>query len=182
MSEVNTAIEEMPVTILNPRYLPTYAGCYVCGQQHPRGLRIRFFMDAAGGVHAWFTPQPDQTGYEDVVHGGVISALLDELIGWTVSLKNNLMSFTAELTIRFLKPVSLGRKYLASARVEQGRGRLWEAAGIFRDEEGNVYAKGSGKYFLLTAEQTAAVSARMTYQEGDFPVFLNGNQGKERSI
>jgi acyl-coenzyme A thioesterase PaaI-like protein len=175
MRNENAAVYEMPAEIGNPRFLPTYADCFVCGQQHPKGLRIRFFADAEEGVHAWFDPRPDQTGYEDVVHGGVVSALMDELTGWTVSLNNRLMSFTAELTIRFLKPVSLGRRYLASARAGQGRGRLWEADGVLRDMEGTVYARSSGRYFLLTPEQTAVVAARMTHQEGDIPVFKIGN-------
>ncbi len=156
-------------------FLPTYPDCYVCGQQHPKGLRIRFFADSEEGVHAWFDPRPDQTGYEDVVHGGVVGALMDELTGWTVTLKNRLMAYTAELTIRFLKPVSLGKRYLASAKAGRGRGRLWEANGILRDMEGTVYAKASGKYFLLTPEQSAVVEARMTHQKGDVPIFKTGN-------
>jgi uncharacterized protein (TIGR00369 family) len=158
----------------SPVYLPSYSGCYVCGQDHPRGLRIRFFTGADGQVRAWFQPDALQTGYEDVVHGGVISALLDELIGWTVSLKNDLMAFTAELTVRFVAPVLVGRRYLASAAVGAGRGRCWEAEGALRDEEGRLYAKGRGRYFLLTAERTEAVAAKMTYMPGDMPAFRHG--------
>ncbi len=156
---------------MKERFLPTYPDCHVCGQNHPTGLRIRFFADEAGGVHAWFEPRPDQTGYEDVVHGGVIGALMDELTGWTVSLKTGLMAFTAELTVRYLKSVSLGRRYLASATPGQGRGRLWQATGVLKDGEGAAYAKAEGKYFLLTPEQTAAVSARMIHRDGDDPIF-----------
>ena len=72
---------EWTSSIEKPTYLPTYDGCYVCGQAHPRGLRIRFFMGMFGQVQAWFRPDAAQTGYEDTVHGGVISALLDELLG-----------------------------------------------------------------------------------------------------
>jgi uncharacterized protein (TIGR00369 family) len=152
-------------------YLPTYAGCYVCGQAHPRGLRIRFYTDGGNRVHARFNPDQTLTGYEDIVHGGVISTLLDELIGWSVSLSHDSMAFTAELTVRFLKPLPAGRSYIGSSRMGSGRGRCWEADGEIVDEEGLVYAKGHGKYFLLSAEQTKAVAEKMTYAHDDLPAF-----------
>ena len=171
MGDVNKTGNEIPVAAGPPAYLPTYDGCYVCGQEHPKGLRIRFFSGADKCVHARFHPTAEQTGYENIVHGGVISALLDELTGWPVSLANGLMAHTAELTVRFLKPVIVGCRYIASARVVRGRGRIWESGGVLRDEAGTVYARSSGTYFLLTADETAAVADRMTYRQEDVPVF-----------
>ncbi len=155
----------------NPVYLPTYDGCYVCGQNHPRGLRIRFFADDARRVYARFRPDQTQTGYDDIVHGGVVSTLLDELIGWPVSLHHGLMAFTAELTVRFARPLRAGRSYLAYSAIGSGRGRLWEAEGGIRDADGTVYAKGHGKYFLLTSAETTAMAAKMNYQAGDLTAF-----------
>jgi uncharacterized protein (TIGR00369 family) len=154
-----------------PTYLPTYDGCYVCGQAHPRGLRARFFVGTLGQVHARFKPDHTQTGYKDTVHGGVISTLLDELLGWPIALQTGRMAVTGELTVRFLKPMSAGRSYLATARPGIDRGKYWEGKGNIRDEKGTVYAKARGKYFLLSAEQTAAVAQDLTYQLGDSPVF-----------
>ena len=156
---------------VNRAYLPTYDGCYVCGQSHPRGLRIRFFMGEFGQVQAWFRPDAAQTGYEDTVHGGVISALLDELLGWPVALQTGRMAYTAELTVRFVRPIKTGRTYLATAHPGTDRGRYWEGKGDIRDEDGVVYAKARGKYFLLSAEKTTDVADDLTYQPGDPPVF-----------
>ncbi len=153
------------------RFLPTYESCCVCGQKHPRGLRIRFFADEDKRVFARFHPDATQTGYEDLVHGGVISSLLDELIGWSVSLSQGRLAFTAELTVRFLKPIHVGRIYLASSRLRSGHGRQWEAEGEIADEQGSLCAKGRGRYFLLSEAQTAAVAEKMTYLPGDLPVF-----------
>ena len=159
------------ITIEQRTYLPTYDRCYVCGQAHPRGLRIRFFVGEFGQVHAWFNPDAAQTGYEDTVHGGVISALLDELLGWPIALQTGRMTYTAELTVRFARPVAIGRTYLATARPGTDRGRYWEGKGDIHDENGQIYAKAQGKYFLLSAEETAIVAEQLTYQPGDPPVF-----------
>jgi uncharacterized protein (TIGR00369 family) len=152
-------------------YLPTYEKCYVCGQAHPRGLRVRFFAGDSGQVHVQFKPDDTQTSYDGIVHGGVISTLLDELLGWPIALQTGRMAYTGELTVRFVKPMPAGRVYLATARPGANRRRYWESEGDIRDEQGRIYAKGRGKYFLLSAEQTAHVADKLTYQPGDVPVF-----------
>ena len=154
-------------------YLPTYDGCYVCGQAHARGLRIRFFVGDSGRVHAHFKPDVTQTSYENVVHGGVISALLDELLGWPIVLQSGRMAFTAELVMRFVKPMPSGCLYLATACPGNNRGRYWEGEGDVRDDDGTVYAKARGKYFLLSEQKTADVVEKLTYQPGDLPVLRN---------
>jgi len=86
------------------------------------------------------------------------------------------MSFTGELTVRIVKPMSAGRTYLATARPGTDRGQYWEGEGDIRDERGEIYAKARGKYFLLSAEQTAAVAETLTYQPDDLPVFRDKNR------
>ena len=152
-------------------YLPTYDGCYVCGQNHPRGLHARFFASPPGRVQTLFNPEPTQAGYDGLVHGGVASALLDELLGWAVVLQTGRMCFTAELMLRFAKPMPVSQGYVATAGRAIDRGRYWESAGDLQDDHGEIYTKAHGKYFLLSEEQTAAVIERLTYQPDDLPVF-----------
>lgn len=152
-------------------YLPTCDGCYVCGQNHPRGLRVRFFVGTFGQVHTRFSPDCTQTSYENVVHGGVISTLLDELLGWPIALQTGRVAHTGELTVRFVKPMVVGHTYLATARPGTDRGGYWEGEGDIRNEEGEICAKAGGKYFLLSAEETATFAEALTYQPGDALVF-----------
>jgi uncharacterized protein (TIGR00369 family) len=154
-----------------PTYLPTYDECYVCGQNHPRGLRARFFVGDEGQVHARFEPDHSQTGYENIVHGGVISALLDEILGWPIALQTRRMCFTGELTVRFLQPMFAGGTYLATAYPGTEQGKYWVGKGDIRDENGRIYAKAQGKYFFLPTEQAADVAAKLTYQDGDLSIF-----------
>ncbi|MBI4671450.1 MAG: PaaI family thioesterase [Chloroflexi bacterium] len=156
--------------INQPGYLPTYDECYVCGQHHPRGLRARFFANTDGTVQLEFKPEPTQTGYAGLVHGGVISALFDELLGWPIVLQTGRMFLTGELTVRFVKPTPAGRSYLARAHSGTSRGRFWENEGDLRDDSGEIYAKAQGKYFVLSDEQTAVVVEKLTYQPGDLAV------------
>jgi uncharacterized protein (TIGR00369 family) len=133
---------------------------------------MRFVAETGGQVHADFRPDHTQTGYEDIVHGGVISALMDELLGWPIVLQTGRMCYTGELTVRFLRPVHAGRVYRATANPGVQGGRYWEGEGSLCDEHGTICARARGKYFLLSAAETRAVVQRLTYQTGDFPVLL----------
>jgi len=160
-------------------YLPTYDGCYVCGQEHPRGLRARFFVQQQGQVHVRFTPDATQTGYDDVVHGGVVAALMDELLGWVIVKHTERMCFTAEITVRFLKILTVGHVYVGNAGPCVDQGRYWESKGRLCNEEGEVHAKALGKYFLLSEEHTRKVVNRMTGQPEDLPVLRRMNPSGE---
>jgi uncharacterized protein (TIGR00369 family) len=161
-----------------PTYLPTYDKCYVCGQNHPRGLRVRFFVGDEGQVHAHFEPDHSQTGYENIVHGGVISALLDEILGWPIALQTRRMCFTGELTVRFLQPMIAGGTYLATAYPGTEQGKYWQGKGDIRDETGQIYVKAWGKYFFLPGEQAADVAAKLTYQDDDLKIFRDKHQSE----
>ena len=152
-------------------YLPTYDGCYVCGQSHPRGLRVRFFTGDFGQVCACFTADHNLTGYKNIVHGGVISALLDELLGWPIALQTGRLFITGELSVRYLKPMTVGNTYLAVAIPGNDCGKYWEGNGEIHDDQGVIYAMAQGKYFMLSAAETAKIAKELRYQPGDPPVF-----------
>ena len=153
-------------------YLPTYDGCFVCGQTHATGLCIRFYAGEGGKVHARFTPNQNQTGYQNIVHGGIVSALLDELMFWPISLENNLLCHTAEMTIRFRKSVYAGQTYKGTAFPgKQIKGPLWEGKAQLEDADGKVCAEGTGRYFIMTIEQTHTFGAQMRFEPGDVSLF-----------
>lgn len=155
------------------RYLPASENCFACGRRHPRGLRLRFFTYGNGIVWVEFTPEDSLTGYEEIVHGGVIATMFDELLGWSVSLKTNQLFVTGELTVRYLRPVLSQRTYLGSAQPIEDRKRFWIAEGELKDEDDIVYARASGKYFSVGEEKTREFAAKLIYQAGDVPIFLD---------
>lgn len=141
--------------------LPNSAGCYVCGSENPRGLRVCFDVEA-GVVSARFVPHRDHCGYHDRVHGGVMAALLDEVMGWAPSAIKRRFCVAAEIIIRYLKPLPIGQAVTIRGEMTADRRRLWEARGEIADDAGIVYARGTGKYHPLSAEQTQAVMDYLT--------------------
>jgi len=150
------------------RYLPTYKGCLVCGQKevNPSTLNRRFRITAEG-VEMPFTPCPHQEGYKGVVHGGIISALLDETIGWAVAVERRKYFVTGEITVRFLRPLGIGTTVTVKGRAVEHKSRYSIAEGQIVDGQGQVYAKATGKFFLMSDEQAWQVHDYLTFQEGD---------------
>src|SRR5436190_12992717 len=136
--------------------LPNSAGCYVCGSSNPRGLGVRFDREGEA-VTARFVPHRDHCGYHDRVHGGVMAALLDEVMGWAPSVLKRRFCVAAEIIIRYLKPLPIGKPVTIRGEMTADRGRVWEARGEILDDAGTVYARGTGKYRPLTEEQTQEV-------------------------
>lgn len=138
------------------RQLPNSAGCFVCGGANPRGLGVRFEVEN-GVVTTRFVPHRDHCGYNDRVHGGVMAALLDEVMGWAPSVIKRRFCVAAEIIIRYLKPLPIGLPVTVRGEMTADRGRLWEARGEIADAEGTIYARGTGKYHPLSEAETQAV-------------------------
>lgn len=135
---------------------PEFPKCFVCGKDNTRGLRIRFFIDGEG-VKASFTPDETLVGYENTVHGGIISALLDEAIIWAVYAATKRFGVTAEINVRFRKPLPIQEECIVLGRMLEDRGRLWIAEGKIFDEEGNLCARARGKVVPLAEKEMKKV-------------------------
>jgi len=106
--------------------------CFVCGPANPAGLRLSFDLDPESRtLTTRWTPTAAYQGYEGILHGGIISTLLDECVG-KLAVDLGLPAVTAELTVRFIKPVPLERPLTARGvltevgrRVILGEAELW---------------------------------------------------------
>jgi acyl-coenzyme A thioesterase PaaI-like protein len=76
----------------------------MCGEKNPLSLRLDFKPDGNGAVHTLFKAHEGLQGYHGVLHGGVISALLDAAMANCLFLKG-VEALTGDLHVRFLKPV-----------------------------------------------------------------------------
>ncbi len=124
---------------------PSSKMCFVCGRDNPIGLHLHFYTAEDGRVHTEFTPRQEHQGYPGVMHGGLITSLLDETIGRT-AIADDWWCMTAELEIRFKKPVPIGQPLHVIGEITQKKGRLLKARGEIRlacDDQLLVEAHGT---------------------------------------
>lgn len=148
--------------------------CLVCGLENPAGLKAAFYELDNAEVAALFRPMDVHQGYPDVMHGGMVTAILDETIGRAVSIgsKADVWWVTAEITIRFKKPVPLNTDLKVTARITENGSRLFQGTGEIRLPDGTVAAEGTGKYLFVPLEKIMQVHPehldwRVTVMEND---------------
>ena len=118
--------------------------CFVCGPENPMGLRLHFEVDAqARSIKTVFTPVKAHQGYQDVVHGGLISTVLDEAMT-KLAFSLGIDAVTAKLTVRFKKPLLVGERVTVTGRLVKESGRVIEAEASAVKEDGTLVAEGEG--------------------------------------
>jgi acyl-coenzyme A thioesterase PaaI-like protein len=119
--------------------------CIVCGAGNPRGLGLVFTPSADGrGVEALCACDERVEGYGGLVHGGVVSMLLDGAMAHCL-FHTGCVAHTGELTVRFRSPVLVGREARIRAWVERSRGRL-RVLGADLWQDGRVKATATAKF------------------------------------
>ena len=140
--------------------------CFGCGDRNPIGLHLQFVSDGVG-VTATFAPMAEHQGFHDVVHGGIISTVLDEAMAWAVAAAG-IWAVTGEMSIRFRRPLPVGAMTTATARVTTIRGRLIEATGELVDAvDGAIYASSTGKF--ITVDRATATDWESRYRAPEAP-------------
>ena len=141
------------------REIVKYSGCFVCGDQNSNGLKVHFYADGEEVV-AECTADARFQGYKSIFHGGVVSALLDEIMAKAI-LAQEIYPLTAEMTVRFRKAVPTGQRLLLRGRITSRRGRMFETAGELTDGDGEVFATATGKYIEASGTMLEALQSSL---------------------
>lgn len=125
--------------------------CFVCGRSNPIGLKLEFALES-GRYVTRFTPRPEHQGYEGVTHGGIVAAVLDEVMARLVYALGH-RAPTAELAVRFKRPASTSEELTVTGWVTAERGRLIQCAAEARTAEGELVAEAAAKMLKISAKE-----------------------------
>jgi acyl-coenzyme A thioesterase PaaI-like protein len=123
--------------------------CFVCGPKNPVGLHLEFWDDGER-YHTRFTPEPHHTGYAGVTHGGIMTAVLDEVMGRLLWMRD-LRAATAQMEVRWSRAAHIGETLHFVGWIEEARGRLVKCAAEARNEAGQLVARASAKFMRLAS-------------------------------
>ena len=59
--------------------------CFACGRDNPHGLQLEFRVDPDGVASASGVPDIKWEGLRGIVHGGIVTTLLDEAMAKAVA-------------------------------------------------------------------------------------------------
>jgi uncharacterized protein (TIGR00369 family) len=131
------------------RELPHTHSCFVCGESNAVGLKLRFTTDGRV-VQTRFRLRPTHIGFRGVVHGGILTTVMDEIMVWACAVPTRRFAFCAELTVRFLNPVRPDDEILATGELLTNRkNRIFEARAVLANPAGQPFAEATGKYLPI---------------------------------
>jgi uncharacterized protein (TIGR00369 family) len=123
--------------------------CFVCGNQNPVGLKLNFHYDEKNDEMVSNTVFPRHfQGWQGVLHGGLISTVLDEIMIKAAAQKG-FKCVTAELIIKFKKPALLKKEFTIKGKVKEIRRRLVLTEGCVVDSDGTTIAAAYGKFIAI---------------------------------
>lgn len=122
---------------------------------HNRALEMRFLSYGDGEAVMIVPYRPHLVGNPEtgVLHGGVISSLLDATSGAAVYMKTRtpVPIATLDLRIDYLKPASPGRDVIARAHCYKlTRNVAFVRAAAYHDDEADPIAASAGTFMIAT--------------------------------
>jgi uncharacterized protein (TIGR00369 family) len=120
--------------------------CFICGSCNPDGLQLNFQVENNKSFCKLQIAEKFQ-GWQNIVHGGILASLLDEAAIYACrEISMNLV--TAEITVKYHKPVPTGKELEVIGEVTEQRSKLLIASSkIVLD--GQIMASAVAKIFVI---------------------------------
>jgi len=123
--------------------------CFGCGGDNAGGMKLTFEQDNVNRrIVGRFVLGERYQGGGGMAHGGIIATLLDEAMGKVCRFRD-VRAVTAELTVEYLKPVSVAQEIVIEGHEAELKGRNLFLVGEIRNAEGVVLARGRGRFVII---------------------------------
>lgn len=117
--------------------------CFVCGKKNLDGLQLDFELVGDAEVRTSFVPIQKFQGFQDIVHGGIISTILDEVMvngAWLRGMR----AVTAKLDVRLRRPAKVGERLYFVGRILRDGDKTVDTESRATTVEGVVVAEARG--------------------------------------
>ena len=153
--------------------------CFACGRLNPHGLHLDFEV-SRDRAQTRFTAGPEHSGFEGFVHGGVVTALIDETMGWAI-FHQGLWGVTGKITVSFRQPLPVGLELLVTGEISRRTRRAIETRGAVTDKAGAVLADAEALFLLMPDERRDELKRRYSRADESFARVRAAVDAEERT-
>ena len=115
------------------------------------------------------------------MHGGIVSALLDEAMGWAI-FHQGIWGVTARLNVTFRQPVAVGEELRVFGEVVRERSRSIETHGVVaRASDGTALAEADAAFLLMPDDRRRQLEQRYSRTDETFARVRAAVAAEERS-
>lgn len=132
--------------------------CIICGLDNEYGVRAPFYNMEDGSVMSVFRYRPQHQSYPGRVHGGLITAMLDEMglrSLWAKEQSEETFGVTLSLDTKYRKPVPYDTDLISRGVIIRENNKFFVTDARIMDLDGNILASGMIKYIKMPTEQIA---------------------------
>ena len=124
--------------------------CFGCSPINPSGLQMKFYTNNAS-VFSEVTVPEHLCGWNNLIHGGVLSTILDEIMSWAAIYLLKRITLTKSMAIDFLKPVYIDHTLKAEGKVLELKGKH-EAVmeGILSNSDGTICTRSTANFAIFS--------------------------------
>ena len=137
--------------------------CFACGTLNAGGLGLALHLEPG---RSWTDVVLDRRfeGWENVIHGGILATILDEVMAWALVGEDN-WGVTARMAVHFRRPVEVGKPIHAEGWIVESRRRVVDTAGRILDPATGVeLATATGVYVAAGAKRKQDLRERYAYR------------------
>jgi uncharacterized protein (TIGR00369 family) len=124
--------------------LPGYKKCFFCGPA-TGGLALELQYED-GKAFCEFTAHEKFQGYDGMIHGGIVTGILDEVMWWTLFMETRIISATWKIDVEFRRPVGCGQFYRASGQLLRSAHHTSYLSALIEDASGHTCALANGSF------------------------------------
>lgn len=117
--------------------------CFVCGRQNGDGLQLDFELVGEDCIRTEFTPPKRFQGWKDILHGGIIATVLDEVMVNGAYLRQ-IMAVTTKLQITLRRPAAIGERLIFYGQILKQGARTVNMKAWAEQEDGTIVAEATG--------------------------------------
>ena len=140
--------------IINPWLHKEGYNCFGCAPNNPIGLHMEFFEEGDDVISFW-RPQEHYQGWIGVLHGGIISTLIDELANWVLSRRLQCAGVTTKLEVKYRRPVSTRDTQITLRGRLTGNVRNYYTVHVtLHDSQGRLCDEGNVTYCMFDKERS----------------------------
>ena len=137
--------------------------CFGCSPVNTSGLQMKFYTNETG-VYSKLVVPDHLCGWNNLVHGGVLTTIMDEIMSWATIYLLKRVAMTKSISVDFLKPVYVGNRLKAEGTVLEKKGKheaLMEGRIYNKDEV--CCARATGTFAVFSP----AVAKRLSITDSE---------------
>ena len=130
--------------------------CLICGMENQAGVNAPFYEMEDESVMSIFKFKNEHQSYPGRTHGGMISTMLDELVGRAIWIYDpTIWGVTMDINVKFRKPVPLETTLIAKGKITKNTSMFFSGEGYIYDVYGKVLAEAKVNYIKLPIAKIA---------------------------